>query len=123
MNLKSIKQLAGKAKAASETLATVSSKTKDRALTAMARALLKHQEEILKANAKDVRTAKKKGLPESLISRLALDTTKIKKIVDSLSSIAKLPDPVGRLISTRRRPNGLVIKKIVVPIRVILIIY
>ena len=118
-----IKNIAVQAKRASEPLAVVSTETKNRALLAMAGALRKHKDLILKANAKDVASAKSKGLPESLIGRLTLDETKLKKIADSLASIAKLPDPVGRVISTVKRPNGLLIKKVGVPIGVILIIY
>ncbi len=118
-----LKKIARRAKEASEALATLSSQAKNQALTAMARALLRQQRFILRENAKDVRAALKKGLPSSLVGRLELNGKKIKQMADSLRLIAGLPDPIGRVLSTVRRPNGLLIKKIRVPLGVILIIY
>ncbi|OIO37934.1 MAG: glutamate-5-semialdehyde dehydrogenase [Candidatus Omnitrophica bacterium CG1_02_46_14] len=123
MNLKPIKQIATKAKAASIPLSVLSTEKKNQALNAMAEALLQHEALIIRENLKDIRSANEKRTPPSLISRLTLDSAKIKKIADSLSAIAKLRDPVGRVISAHKRPNGLLIKKIGVPIGVILIIY
>ena len=111
------------AKTASVPLSVLSTEKKDQALVAMAKALVKNRSRVLKANAKDVRAAKEKGLAPSLIGRLSLDEYRIKKIADSLLLISRLPDPVGRVISTTKRPNGLLIKKVGVPIGVILIIY
>ena len=118
-----IRQSAIKAKTASGSLAVVSTAAKDRALLAMADALIKRKDLILSANAEDVRAAKYKALSVSLIGRLTLDEAKLKKMAESLILISKLPDPVGRVISTTTRPNGLLIKKVGVPIGVILIIY
>ena len=115
--------IAKRAKTAASGLALLSTQTKNAALVAMADALLKHQVAILKANARDVAMARKKDVSESLIARLALDESKIKKMADSIVSISKLPDPVGREISSVRRPNGLLIRKVRVPIGVILIIF
>lgn len=112
-----------KVKSASADLALLSTRTKNDALTDMAEALLQNRALILKANAKDVSLAKKKGLAESLVKRLELDDSKIKKMADSLLLISRLADPVGRVISSAERPNGLLIKKVGVPIGVILIIY
>ena len=118
-----LKQTARRAKEASEALATLSSHAKNQALGAMARALLRRQRFILRENTKDVRAALKKGLLSSLVGRLELNGKKIKQMADSLRLIAGLPDPIGRVLSTVRRPNGLLIKKIRVPLGVILIIY
>jgi glutamate-5-semialdehyde dehydrogenase len=104
-------------------LALVDTKTKDRALVAMGRALVKNASFILKENAKDLKTARKKGLAGALVDRLTLGRERIAAMADSLFQISRLKDPVGDCIETRRRPNGLVIKKVRVPIGVILIIY
>src|SRR3989338_6417366 len=118
-----LKQTARRAKEASEALATLSSQAKNQALLAMARALLRQQRFILRENAKDVRAALRKGLPSSLVGRLELNGKKIKLVADSFRFIAGLPDPIGRVLSTVRRPNGLLIRKVRVPLGVILIIY
>lgn len=89
----------------------------------MAKALVRSAGRVIRENQKDVRAALRHGLPQSLVARLKLDRAEIGKIADSLISISRLPDPVGRVLSTTRRPNGLVIKKVAVPIGVILIIY
>ena len=116
-------QPAKKAKHAASELALLSTKTKNEALASMAEAILKNKAVILKANARDVAASRKKGLPESLVARLVLDESKLKKMAESLRLIAALPDPVGRLISSTKRPNGLLIQKVGVPLGVILIIY
>ena len=123
MKKKAIEKIALRAQGAAAGLALLSTQTKNRALRAMAKAILAKKKRILKANAHDVAQAQKKGLSSSLIGRLALSEKKIKTIASSLILISRLPDPVGRLISQVRRPNGLVIKKVRVPIGVILIIY
>ncbi len=123
MNSNSVKKIALNSKNASVPLSGLSTEKKNQALKSMAEALVKNQALILKENSKDVRAAKEKRLASSLISRLMLDQTKIRKIADSLELISKLPDPVGRVISVTTRPNGLLIKKVGVPIGVILIIY
>lgn len=121
--MSTMKNIALRAKKASSPLSLLSTKKKNAALHAMAAALATHKDFILKENARDARTARKKGLSQSLIGRLALDETKLKKIADSLILISRLPDPIGKVISTVKRPNGLFIKKVRVPIGVILIIY
>ncbi len=89
----------------------------------MASALTKSSAAILKANQKDLLNAQKNGLPEAMLSRLTLDASKINKIAQSLRDISKLKDPVGQELEKRRRPNGLLIRKVSVPMGVILIIY
>ena len=111
------------AKKASAALALLSTETKNKALYAMASALKAKKSTILRENNKDVSAAKQNGLSSSLVARLMLDTRKIDAIADSIVSIAKLPDPVGRTLSETKRPNGLLIKKVSVPLGVILIIY
>ncbi len=123
MSTVDLKKSARHAKEASEALAILSTDAKNSALKAMARALLSHRGFILRENAKDVRAAVKNGLSSSLVGRLELNQKKIRQMADSLRLIAGLPDPIGRVLSTVKRPNGLLIKKIRVPIGVILIIY
>ncbi len=118
-----IEKIALRAKRASVQLALLKTTVKNRALTAMAAALQKNQAQILEANERDLAFARKKGLSSSLISRLTLNKEKLETMAFSLGLISKLPDPVGRIISQTRRPNGLVIKKVSVPIGAILIIY
>lgn len=118
-----IRKIAQSAKAAAHPLSLLPAKKKNAALLAMARAVDKNRDFILRENAKDIAEAEKKGLAAALLNRLRLDAGKLKKISESLVSIAKLPDPVGREIASWKRPNGLQIKKVRVPIGVILIIY
>ncbi len=104
-------------------LSVLPTAAKNAALEAMADALLAAEPAILEANRRDILTAEDKGIPKSLADRLALDKAKIAKMADSVRAIAKLPDPVGRIIDEKKRPNGLWIRKVGVPIGVILIIY
>ncbi len=115
--------MAKRAKEASEELARLSTPAKNSMLKNMARGILKRKKEILRANERDVKLAKKKGLSRALIDRLTLNPARIENMAKSLREVASLPDPVGRIMKTTRRPNGLVIKKIRVPIGVIAMIY
>jgi len=118
-----MRNLAERAKRASGELARLSTPAKNIILKNMAEKLLKRREEILKANEKDVKLSKKKGLSRALIDRLTLNSSRIENMARSLRGVASLPDPVGRVVKTTRRPNGLVIKKVRVPIGVIGMIY
>ncbi len=112
-----------RAKGACQALSLLSSAKKNAALEAMAAAIRKDRKRILAANLKDVAAAKKAGLAPALVGRLALDEAKLLRVADGVAAVAKLPDPVGRTLSQTRRPNGLKIHKISVPIGTILIIY
>ena len=120
---KYIVNLTRSAKTASYLLPSVSTETKNKALKAMASALLKHKSTIITENHKDIRAAKRSGMTKSLIDRLTLTDTRIKLMAESLREISKLKDPIGETISSRRRPNGLIISKVRMPIGVIAIIY
>ncbi|MFH1848036.1 MAG: gamma-glutamyl-phosphate reductase, partial [Candidatus Omnitrophota bacterium] len=96
---------------------------KNRALIAMADALAAGSKEIFAANEKDLKAARAKKLSAALVDRLVINDKRLKSMSDSLRSIARLDDPVGRVISTEKRPNGLVINKVRVPIGVICIVY
>ena len=101
----------------------ISSDTKDQILRQMADALLAKKNELIKANKADLKAAKSSGLSKPMIERLTLDEQRIQVMADSLCEIAALPDPVGEVIKAWRRPNGLWIHKVRVPIGVIAIIY
>ena len=124
INLKKyITEIAQQAHMAEGFLQTLSSGKKNAALESMAEALLKQKDFILKANKKDLSLAKKEGLSRALIDRLILNDKRINEMSESLLEIVKLADPVGEVIKAWRRPNGLWIHKVRVPIGVIAIIY
>ena len=115
--------IAKRAQDASRSMTTVSSATKNKVLKSMALALISKKSSILKANKKDIKKAHAADLSSAFIDRLALNTKRIKEMSDSLLEITKLNDPVGEVIKAWRRPNGLWIHKVRVPIGVIAIIY
>jgi len=121
--LRDIQVICQKAKAASRKLALLPAKTKNKALNSMGKALLDDAGFILKENAKDVDSARRDALSGALIDRLSLSGARIRAMADSIFFVSKLPDPVGEILETRKRPNGLEIKKVRVPIGVILMIY
>lgn len=108
---------------ASRVLALTPIEKKNQALLAMANAIQNHQALIQTANNKDIEQAKQKGLPASMIDRLTLNEERLLSMVKGLETIAVLSDPVGRILSTITRPNGLKINKISVPIGVLGVIY
>ncbi len=96
---------------------------KNETLRKAADALLAHEEEILKANAMDMENGKKRNMPAGLLDRLALSHERLEQMADGLRQIAKLDDPIGEVLSMKKRPNGLIIGKRRVPIGVIGIIF
>ncbi|MCD6406444.1 glutamate-5-semialdehyde dehydrogenase [Candidatus Aerophobetes bacterium] len=118
-----ILEMAKKAKKASKVLATLPSEEKNKALEEMALAIEKNTEKIKEENAKDIQEAKEKGLSSALIDRLALTDKRIASLSKSLRQIISLEDPVGKIESMWKRPNGLFVGKMVVPLGVIGIIY
>ena len=111
------------AKEASYGLAKLSSDAKNNALTNIADALVSQSDYILKENAKDVTAAKANNMRSGLVDRLLLTEERISSMAEGLKQIAALPDPIGEMISQTKRPNGLKIGKVRVPIGVIGIIY
>jgi len=111
-----------KAKHAARRLAFASTEAKNKALLAMAQALIKNQEDILKANAIDVQAAEEKGLRNSLVNRLRLTPTTIEEMSKAIEEVVNLPDPVGNG-DFWTRPNGLRIQKTNVPLGVVAMIY
>ena len=116
-------ELGRKARAAAGALAGAATADKNAALHNMAARIRARAQDILAANAQDVGRARKMGRPEAFIDRLALDEARIGAIASGLEAIAELPDPVGAVMSSWQRPNGLRISRVRVPIGVIGIIY
>jgi len=112
-----------KAKEASYILARLPMDIKNKALYNMADALEKNAEEILEANKKDVEASKAKGVREALLDRLILTKSRISKMAQCLREVAELPDPVGEIVKTWIRPNGLIIGQMRVPLGVVAVIY
>jgi len=111
------------AKNAARILSVAGTARKNQALEAIAAAILARQEEILTANAADLKAGRNAGLRPALLDRLALDEGRIAGIVEGVRQVAALPDPIGEVTKMSTRPNGLVIGKRRVPLGVIGIIY
>ena len=118
-----VKTKAAAAKKAAAKLAVNGTAVKNKALLAMAEALLAKQEEILAANALDMERAAAKGMKSSMLDRLKLTTARIEGMADGLRQVANLPDPVGNVLDGKTLANGLTITKVRVPLGVIGIIY
>lgn len=114
---------AREAKEGARSLAKASSKQKNSALVKMAEALKDRAEELISENKKDIEYAEKKGLSKSLIDRLTLNEKRIDEMAQGLGEVAQLPDPVGEITRMWRRPNGMTVGRMRVPIGVIGIIY
>ncbi len=115
-------ELLEKAKAVKNIIACLDADAKNRVLIAMAESLVESTDEILLANNLDMERAN--GVVSGvMIDRLRLDKGRIEAMAEGIREVAKLPDPVGRVIETETRPNGLVIEKVSVPIGVTAIIY
>lgn len=115
--------LARAAKAAARALAQLSPAEKDAALLAMADALEAQSAAIQAANARDLEVGAQAGLSAAMLDRLRLDDARVAGMARGLREVAALPDPVGRLLDERTRPNGLRLQKVTVPIGVVVIIY
>ena len=101
----------------------ISNKRKNKVLNYYIQLIKKNQNKILVENTKDIKIAKSKKLKENLIKRLALNNDKISSIIKSIKTISKFKDPVDVDIETWKRPNGLKIKKVSIPIGIIGVIY
>jgi len=119
----SVAELCATAKRASQMLARLDSTTKNRALEAIAAALIERTPEILQANARDLQAGREGGLSPALLDRLALDERRVSQMARGVGQIAALPDPVGEVIDGFRLANGLDVRKVRVPIGVIAVVY
>ena len=118
-----MKEIGIKALAAKDFLSTVTTQEKNKALLAIAQSLRNSSETIINENKTDLENGSKNGLSAGMLDRLLLDQKRIEDIAKAVEDVAALPDPCGRLLEETTRPNGLVIKKVSVPIGVIGIIY
>lgn len=121
--MKSLEELCRTAAQAKYEVQKLCAEEKNRALEAVAKALVANQETILKANEIDIRNGQEKGMHSGLLDRLRLSTDRIEAMAQGLLQIAALPDPVGEVLERFERPNGLRIEKRRVPLGVIGIIY
>lgn len=112
-----------KAKEASYILARLPTHIKNKALYNMADALEENADKILEANNKDIEASRAKGVKEALLDRLILNKSRIAKMAQCLREIAALPDPVGEIVKTWIRSDGLIIGQLRVPLGVIAVIY
>ena len=118
-----VKEMARRAKEASRQLAQVSTAVKNEALLEMAEDLERNQEPLIEENRKDLVSAEKNRLSSALIDRLRLTPLVIRGMAEGLREVARLPDPVGEVVRMWKRPNGLWVGRMRIPIGVIGIIY
>jgi glutamate-5-semialdehyde dehydrogenase len=118
-----VTSLAQRARAAALALATASTARKDAALLELARLIDTSHAPLLAANARDLASPEAAALSQASRDRLTLDAKRLKHLADSVREVAALPDPVGAALEEIRRPNGLLIRKLRVPIGVIAIIF
>jgi len=114
---------ASHAKEAFKSLSNADTELKNAALLKMADALMERMDYILDANSLDIAEGKKKGMSKALLDRLLLDEARVKGMADGLRQISSLPDPIGDVDKMWKRPNGLTIGQMRVPLGVIAIIY
>ncbi len=118
-----VSEKAVKAKAAARRLANISTEIKNTALFKMAAGLEREAAKLISENRKDLMEAEKKGLSKAMIDRLTLNHDRIKAMADGLREVGALPDPVGEVLKMWRRPNGMEVGRMRVPIGLIGIIY
>ena len=120
---KKVNAICEKVKKASISLADTSNSERNKALKIISKNIIKFKNKIIVANKKDIAFAKKVKTPHHLLDRLLLDNDRIKNMANDIKNIAKLPNPLGKLLSKSIRPNGLKISKVSVPLGVIAVIF
>jgi len=118
-----MREIGARARAAARVVANAPAEQKTRALSAAARLLRERSPDILAANARDLAEARSRGLAPSFIDRLTLNEARIEAMASAVEEIAALPDPVGRVLATFERPNGLRIERVATPLGVVGVIY
>jgi len=118
-----MREIGAKARVAAREVANAPAEQKNRALLAGARFLRERANDILAANALDCGDARAKGLSAALIDRLTLNPARIEAMARGVEEVAALPDPVGRVLATFSRPNGLLIERVATPLGVVGVIY
>jgi glutamate-5-semialdehyde dehydrogenase len=124
MDIKSYMESVGKAaRDASRYMASADTNTKNTALLAIAKAILRDKDILLAANAKDIQMAKEAGMESAMLDRLSLTEKSIQTMADGLTQIANLADPIGEISNMKYRPSGIQVGQMRVPLGVIGIIY
>jgi len=118
-----MKKIGEKAKIASLHLSNIDIKKRNSVLKQFSQYLKTNSQSILNSNKKDLANAKSKKIKDSMLDRLKLNNKKISQIRNSIEQIIKFKNPLGKVLSTWKRPNGLIIKRISIPIGVIGVIY
>ncbi len=118
-----IQLLGQKAKQAEKTLATASTGQKNSALGLMAQELTAAMSEILLANAEDMKNARANGISQVMLDRLLLTEDRVRSMAKGITDIISLPDPIGVTLSEIKRPNGMTVSKVTVPLGVVAVIY
>lgn len=116
-------RLAKVAREISNTLAHATTEQKDRVLLALKGLIQERQDYIFRENKKDIEEAKEAGLAKNLIERLRVDEKVIREMKGSIRDVVALPDPVGEIVKVWKRPNGMLVGRMRIPIGVILVIY
>ncbi|HEX2703222.1 MAG TPA: glutamate-5-semialdehyde dehydrogenase [Solirubrobacteraceae bacterium] len=123
LSTETVSDICAAAKQASRALALLDTQTKDAALEAIAEALEERSAEILEANALDLEAGRAAELSDALLDRLALNERRVAAIAAGVRAVATLSDPVGEVVDGFRRPNGLEIRKVRVPLGVVAVVY
>lgn len=123
MKLGEVLELGKQAKKAALKLAAASTAQKNHALELIAEELLKREQYILAENQKDLEEVDKKGVPEALRDRLLLNRQRLEQMAQGLRELVALKDPIGEVIAGWKRPNGLLVTKVRVPLGVVALIY
>lgn len=118
-----LEQLGMKAKEAAKSLMIASTEEKNKALESIANALVNNTDKIIEENKKDLENAANNNMAQAMMDRLKLDRDRILGMAEGVKGVIDLPDPVGKVLSTVERPNGLIIKKVATPMGVIAVIF
>jgi len=118
-----IKEMTHAGKEAARELRKVSRARKDEALRVMAKKLVEREKDILQENEKDLAQAKEQGMSPAMLDRLTLDAKTLRSMAEALEEVAALPDPVGEVTGMWKRPNGLAVGRVRIPLGVIGFIY
>ena len=118
-----LKQLGIKAKEAEKKLMIASTEEKNNALIKISEALIENADKIIEENKKDLKNGEDNGMAKAMLDRLKLDKDRIEGMAKGVRDVVDLPDPVGKVLSTTTRPNGLKIKRVATPMGVIAVIF
>ncbi len=120
---RTMREIGARAREAARALALAPAAAKDAALAAMAKTIVAHTDDILAANSEDVADAKAQGATAAFIDRLALDRKRVDAMAEGCEVVRALPDPIGTVMDSWTRPNGMTIERVRVPLGVVGVIY